>query len=200
MEPINYTRMRMDDIHPEARKIAVSWMEGWEEWMKSDIRHKVKLASDIMNFAIAYHKDQSTQLQEGSFVDKPAIHYYHSEKHTGIFDKNGVSITDNCWIECDDQHYKKKAYHYVFWNDDMLCWSTVNFCNGNEKLDFKEELFRVKHRNPIVIEKPEWVTHERMASKLKYYSNAWGKKDGSEVVGKGVSGGRCITSETRTTN
>jgi hypothetical protein len=35
MEPINYTRIAMDDIHPEARRIALAWMEGWEEWMKS---------------------------------------------------------------------------------------------------------------------------------------------------------------------
>lgn len=64
MKPINYTRIAMDDIHPEARRIAISWMEGWEEWMKSDIRHKVKLASDIQNFAIAYHQHELAQLQQ----------------------------------------------------------------------------------------------------------------------------------------
>lgn len=58
MKPINYTKIAMDNIHPEARRIAVKWMEGWEEWMKSDIRHKVKLASDIQNFAIAYHEHE----------------------------------------------------------------------------------------------------------------------------------------------
>jgi hypothetical protein len=68
MEPINYTRIAMDDIHPEARRIAIAWMEGWEEWMKSDIRHKVKLASDIQNFAIAYHQHELAQLQQHSVM------------------------------------------------------------------------------------------------------------------------------------
>jgi hypothetical protein len=68
MKPINYTRIAMDDIHPEARRIAISWMEGWEEWMKSDIRHKVKLASDIQNFAIAYHQHELAQLQQHSVM------------------------------------------------------------------------------------------------------------------------------------
>lgn len=58
MAPINYTLIPMDEITPEARRIAVSWMEGFEEWMKSDVKHKQKLASDIMNYAIAYHKEE----------------------------------------------------------------------------------------------------------------------------------------------
>lgn len=105
-----------------------------------------------------------------------AIYYQYSEEHTGLIDKNGMSITDNCWLECDDQHYKSKAYHYVFWNENYLCWDTIKFCQGNQKLDYRDELFRVKHRNPIVIERPNWITDERMIEKLKYHSRAWEEK------------------------
>lgn len=105
-----------------------------------------------------------------------AIHYSYSEEHTGLIDKNGMAITDNCWLECDDGYYKTRAYHYVFWDDDCLCWSTIRFCPTNPKLDWKEELFRVKHRNPIVIERPNWVTDDRMIAQLKYHNSAWAEK------------------------
>lgn len=105
-----------------------------------------------------------------------AIHYSYPEEHTGLIDKNGMAITDNCWLECDDGYYKTRAYHYVFWDDDCLCWSTIRFCPTNPKLDWKEELFRVKHRNPIVIERPNWVTDDRMIAQLKYHNSAWAEK------------------------
>lgn len=48
---IDYRIIPMDEITDQARLISIRWMEGWEEWMKTDIRHKHKLASDIMNYA-----------------------------------------------------------------------------------------------------------------------------------------------------
>src|SRR5262245_19945284 len=51
---IDYTRLNMNDIHPEARKIAVSWIENYEKIGVIELEQKVKLASDIMNFAKAY--------------------------------------------------------------------------------------------------------------------------------------------------
>ena len=41
----------MLEITKEARELAVAWMVGYEDWMKSDIREKHKLASDVMNYA-----------------------------------------------------------------------------------------------------------------------------------------------------
>lgn len=68
MEPINYARIAMSDIDPEARRIALAWMEGFEDWMKTDIAHKVKLASDIMNYAIAYHNHHTKQTGTNTLV------------------------------------------------------------------------------------------------------------------------------------
>lgn len=50
-----YELIPMSDITDEARQIALEWMNGFDEWMKSDIKEKQKLASDIMN----YHRKQT---------------------------------------------------------------------------------------------------------------------------------------------
>lgn len=97
---------------------------------------------------------------------------------TGIKDKNGIPITEDCWIECDDENFKTRSPHYVFWDDDCLCWSTIKFCVSNRRLDYKDELFRVKHSNPVVIERPQWATNERMYSQLKYHNSEWANAQG----------------------
>jgi hypothetical protein len=51
----DYKLIPMSEITDEARELAVTWTEGFEEWMKSDIKEKHKLASDIMNYAKKYH-------------------------------------------------------------------------------------------------------------------------------------------------
>lgn len=47
----DYTLIPLFEIEDEARKIAVAWCEGFEEWMNNDLPSKHKLASDIMNYA-----------------------------------------------------------------------------------------------------------------------------------------------------
>lgn len=49
--PNDYKLVPLNEITDEARILAVTWIEGYEEWMRSDIPHKHKLASDIMNYA-----------------------------------------------------------------------------------------------------------------------------------------------------
>lgn len=63
MKEIKYTTLAMADIHPEARNIAVAWIENYKPYQAAmpEIAQKVKLASDIMNFAIAYHQHQMKQ-------------------------------------------------------------------------------------------------------------------------------------------
>ena len=51
----HYELIPMAEITPEARHIAVKWMECDD---KNWIGHKHKLASDIMNYAIKYHNEQ----------------------------------------------------------------------------------------------------------------------------------------------
>ena len=68
MESINYARIAMSDIEPEARRIAVAWVEGFEKNGSLEIEQKVKLASDIMNYAIAYHKHHSKQTETNAVV------------------------------------------------------------------------------------------------------------------------------------
>jgi hypothetical protein len=45
-----YELIPLPDITPEARQIAVAWIEGYQP-MGFDIQQKHKLASDIMNYA-----------------------------------------------------------------------------------------------------------------------------------------------------
>lgn len=68
---INYPLIPISDITPEARRIAVQWMEGFEEWMKTDVPHKHKLASDIMNYAknIAEKTANDRLAQAEKFLD-----------------------------------------------------------------------------------------------------------------------------------
>ncbi len=96
-----------------------------------------------------------------------------SEYPTGLLDSNGVEITGNCWIECDDGYYRKRVAHFVFWDDSFLCWSTVKFCEGNAKLDYKEHLGIVQHRNPTVISRPKWIDNARLAGQVKYHNKEW---------------------------
>lgn len=60
MKNEDFKLLPMDEIHPEARKIAVSWIENYQPYssMMPEIAQKVKLASDIMNFAKAYHEEK----------------------------------------------------------------------------------------------------------------------------------------------
>lgn len=50
-EPINYALTPLSDIDPEARKIAVAWVDGFEKIVGIEIQQKHKLASDIMNYS-----------------------------------------------------------------------------------------------------------------------------------------------------
>jgi hypothetical protein len=97
--------------------------------------------------------------------------YYKIAEPTGLNDINDYPITDGAWLMADDQHYKQKAYHYVFWDEFILCWNTIKFCNGNEKLDYYDELFRVQHRKPEVCDRPSWISDERLSEKLKHRTN-----------------------------
>jgi hypothetical protein len=56
-----YKLIPMSDITDEARKLAVAWMECED---KNWIGQKHKLASDIMNYAIKYHKQNLPQPRE----------------------------------------------------------------------------------------------------------------------------------------
>ncbi len=96
-----------------------------------------------------------------------------SSEPTGLIDANGTEITDNSWIEADDGYYKRRVIHYVFWDDHWLCWSTIKFCEGNNKLDYSEHLSSVRHRNPALIARPKWVDDYRMANKLQYHNKDW---------------------------
>ncbi len=51
----------MSDIEDEARLIAVRWIEGYEP-MGYDIEQKIKLASDLMNYAKRYHEQKNENI------------------------------------------------------------------------------------------------------------------------------------------
>lgn len=73
MNKLNYVLVPMNEIDPEARRIAVAWVEGYQP-LGFDLEGKHKLASDIMNFAFAYHKEQiekEKKAQEQKAKPKP---------------------------------------------------------------------------------------------------------------------------------
>lgn len=60
MKKQDYKPLPMDEIHPEAKKIAIAWIENYKPYSSPmpEIAQKIKLASDIMNFAKAYHEEK----------------------------------------------------------------------------------------------------------------------------------------------
>lgn len=123
MKKIKYTELAMDDIHPEARNIAVAWIENYQpnNSIMPEIAQKVKLASDIMNFAIAYHEHQTEQLKqhgvmqaEGSDVSEGAAVASEGEEKCvcGGFDegyKRGYQDATSEAIEEIHKNYKPRA-------------------------------------------------------------------------------------------
>jgi len=53
-----YKEYKLDEIHPQAREIAVEWIENFKPMGGMEIEQKVKLASDMMNFAQAYMREK----------------------------------------------------------------------------------------------------------------------------------------------
>lgn len=87
-------------------------------------------------------------------------------RFTGLHDRNGTEIWEHDFLESDDSYYNE-AYHYVFWDEYYLCWHTIKFCEGNERLYWRDDLFGVRHYNPLVIERPKWITDERIKKLIK---------------------------------
>ncbi len=93
------------------------------------------------------------------------------EANTGLIDRNGNAVKENTWLLCDDPVLKYKVCHFVFWNSDNFCYSTIRFrAPQNQKFDDVEPLYMVKHLKPGVAERPEWMTNQRIYDQLKYHN------------------------------
>jgi len=57
-----YNLIPFHEIEPEARKIAVEWVNNYEGGI--DIRQKHKLASDIMNYAASRMKKKDVEIEK----------------------------------------------------------------------------------------------------------------------------------------
>ncbi len=108
LNPINYGRIPMDDIHPEARRIAVAWMEGWEEWMKTSIHEKVKLASDIQNFAIEYSRASQEEVERLNKVILESDTYKEVERLREAMEK-----LSNIGIYGDDPNISGEVFRII---------------------------------------------------------------------------------------
>lgn len=73
----DYELVPFGEITEEAKAIAVLWVEGYEP-MGFDLPGKHKLASDIMNYARRYHKQQTlfkTRQELRSYMRKLCIEF-----------------------------------------------------------------------------------------------------------------------------
>ncbi len=92
-------------------------------------------------------------------------------KNTGLMDINGKAVMENMFLLADDGYYANiRLYHYVFWDSDMFCYSTIKFCQANPKLDTTVNLHHIKHLNPEIAERPKWITKQRIYDQLKYHN------------------------------
>lgn len=88
----NYRLIPMKDITDEARDIAVMWIEGYKPAGIINLEQKHKLASDIMNYAAYYAKEQAIAFtkwiaQRDGAVQMSLNHHnwYYESDHDGDF-------------------------------------------------------------------------------------------------------------------